>query len=122
VNAGEGVLLFVYGSLKRGFPNHACLRDAVARGEARTAAAYRLVSLGPYPGLASGTRSIGGELYWANAFLLQQLDDFEGDEYRRAPVLLADGTSAEAYFIAEHALARAVPLELDAWTGYGACT
>lgn len=114
-------LLFAYGTLKRGFSNHAILRGAILQEEVLTRPCYRLVTLGDYPALAPGAHAIAGELYQISASLLPELDDFEGAEYVRAAVALADGRSAHAYFITPDALAGARPLNVDVWTGSAAC-
>lgn len=111
----ERALVFVYGSLKRGFRNHAELAGATFEGPARTAAAYRLVVMGEYPALAPGDRSIEGELYGVTPALLEHLDEFEGEEYARRALELADGRSAEAYFATELALDCATPVDADSW-------
>jgi gamma-glutamylaminecyclotransferase len=95
-------LLFVYGSLKRGFRHHSELGSARFLGAVRTAMGYGLVRFGQYPALvqASGKR-VSGELYSVDAVLLARLDEFEGcpDLYRRDPVTLEDGRAALAYFV-----------------------
>ena len=90
--------LFVYGTLRRGFPNHHELAGAEFSGEALTEARYAVVECEGYPALVSGEQAITGEVYLVGAALLARLDAFEGDGYVRASVRLADGTSAEAYF------------------------
>lgn len=97
------VRLFVYGSLKRGGLHHEELADAVCSGAARTAPLYRVVAYGPYPALVAGNTAVTGELYEVAPDALPALDAFEGAGYRRAPVKLADGSDAEAYFLAETA-------------------
>jgi gamma-glutamylcyclotransferase (GGCT)/AIG2-like uncharacterized protein YtfP len=95
------VRLFVYGSLMRGEAHAEELGPAVFVGPARTAASYTLVSLGPYPALLSeGGTAVAGEIYELPAAQVARLDDFEEPgTYRRRPVALADGTTAEAYFL-----------------------
>lgn len=98
----QGMWLFVYGSLLRGEDNHAELSGARFVAEARTAARYTLVDLGPYPALVEGgSAAIEGELYEVGAELLAALDAFEGhpDEYLRSPVALDGGAAAEAYLL-----------------------
>lgn len=113
-------LLFAYGSLKRGLSNHAELRNAAFEGEVLTSARYRLVALGTYPALvAPGDRAVRGELYRVSADLLAELDAFEGEDYDRGSVTLADGRRAHAYFIAEWAMDRARPLDSNARCGSG---
>jgi gamma-glutamylcyclotransferase (GGCT)/AIG2-like uncharacterized protein YtfP len=111
VNPGPSKqLLFVYGSLKRGFSNHRQLSRAAFVGECQTAQRYRLFLLGPYPALASeGEHRIHGELYAVDRRTLAKLDVFEGKAYRRAGVELADGRNAHAYFLVSELSGRAVP-------------
>jgi gamma-glutamylaminecyclotransferase len=112
----EAQLLFVYGSLKRGLPNHRLLGDAEFVGESLTVARYELVMLGAYPALvAGGTRAIVGELYAVDSGLLARLDAFEGDEYQRGPVELMDGRAVEAYGLACGLLDPVVLWPLDSW-------
>ncbi|MGC4094159.1 MAG: gamma-glutamylcyclotransferase family protein [Polyangiaceae bacterium] len=112
----SAVRLFVYGSLKRGLSNHHMLAGAEYLGPSRTAPLYRLLDLGAYPGLAAaGQRSISGELYRVPRSLLGSLDDFEGEQYERAVIVLSDAEPAEAYLLAESARAGAVELDCDSW-------
>ena len=74
-------LVFVYGTLKRGGSNHACLIGQKFIGPAQTIAGYRLISLGDYPGIISDqTRTTGvtGEVWSVDDRCLQQLDELEG--------------------------------------------
>jgi gamma-glutamylcyclotransferase (GGCT)/AIG2-like uncharacterized protein YtfP len=96
------VRLFVYGSLLFGEIHNARLGGSRLLGAARTEARYTLVDLGPYPALLDeGTTSVSGELYEVAAEVLVALDAFEGhpDEYRRMPIRLLTGESAEAYVL-----------------------
>lgn len=73
-----GHLVFVYGTLKRGHANHALMAGAEFRGAHRTGRAYRLVSLGPYPGaLAGGRTALDGEVYRVSPRTLARLDRLE---------------------------------------------
>ncbi len=98
------VLVFVYGSLKRGFRHHDVLGDAVFLREAHTAPGFRLVRYGGYPALAPtdvGAESVAGELYEVDVSDLPRLDAFEDvpELYQRESILLEDGTKADAYVI-----------------------
>lgn len=102
-------VIFVYGSLKRGYALHHLLSTATWLGTARTQPLYRLFDLGSYPGLIEwpdGTE-VAGELYEVTAEQLKTLDEAEGvDEglYARRPIRLQPtraGTAiehAEAWF------------------------
>lgn len=62
-------LVFVYGTLKRGFSNHGFLQNAVYKGKAETHSTHRMVSLGGFPGVLYRHRDgvhIKGEVYQVN--------------------------------------------------------
>ena len=73
-------IVFVYGTLKRGFCRESALSAQKFLGTARTAPAYRLFDLGSYPGLVPSNdgASIDGELYEVDELCLAELDDIEG--------------------------------------------
>lgn len=73
--------VFVYGTLKRGGSNHACLAGQRFVAPARSAAGFTLVGLGDYPGLVrapNDTAGVTGELWLVDAATLAVLDDLEG--------------------------------------------
>lgn len=73
-----GARVFVYGTLMRGGANHGLLAGAAFLGTHRTARAYRLVGLGPYPGaLAGGRTALSGEVYRVSPRALARLDRLE---------------------------------------------
>jgi gamma-glutamylcyclotransferase (GGCT)/AIG2-like uncharacterized protein YtfP len=86
------VRLFVYGSLMRGERHHAELKEAPFLGRAQTAPGYALETVGEYLALverpASAT-AVSGELYQVQSGLLQELDEFEGQDYSRGRVVLS---------------------------------
>jgi|RhiMethySRZTD1v2_1073278.scaffolds.fasta_scaffold52470_5 gamma-glutamylcyclotransferase (GGCT)/AIG2-like uncharacterized protein YtfP len=97
-------LLFVYGSLKRGFLHHDFLAGSAFVRAASTAPGYQLVLQGEYPALALDPGAPGvveGELYLVGDELLPELDHFEGcpELYQRENVVLDDGTTALSYVI-----------------------
>ena len=105
----EPELIFVYGTLMRGFSLHRLL-DRRARFVGTGTVEGRLVSLGDYPGLASGPGGkVHGEIYQAvnPRELLPLLDDAEGYDPRNADaslfvretaeVSMADGSRASAW-------------------------
>jgi gamma-glutamylcyclotransferase (GGCT)/AIG2-like uncharacterized protein YtfP len=101
----DGVEVFVYGSLLRGEPNHHVLREAARIGTARTAPAYRLVDLGPHPGMvAPGTTAIVGEVYRVPEAVLAALDALEDhpDVYVRTRIPLDDGREVLTYLLRPH--------------------
>lgn len=74
-------LVFVYGSLKRGYALHQLLCDQKFLGEAITQPFYKLYDCGEYPGLvkvAADGVSVKGELYLVAPARLAQLDEVEG--------------------------------------------
>jgi gamma-glutamylcyclotransferase (GGCT)/AIG2-like uncharacterized protein YtfP len=103
--------LFVYGSLLRGEANHALLRGADLVRPARTPPTYRLVDLGPYPGLLQGgTTAVLGEVYRTPPHLLPALDKLEEhpDVYVRSDILLDGGHRVVTYLLRE-SLAQGKP-------------
>lgn len=73
--------LFVYGTLKRDYSNHACLSGQEFLGEACTVPGYTLYSLGSYPGLVADStdrHGVAGEVWSVDAKALAQLDALEG--------------------------------------------
>lgn len=96
--------VFVYGTLKRGQANHpGYLAESRFVGEARTAAAYLMHSVG-FPliqkdELGSGGAPVAGEVYEVDDETLSDLDMLEGNGrmYQRRFITLADGTGAWVY-------------------------
>ena len=91
------IVLFVYGSLKRGQANHCELSGARCLGPAVTARAFALREIAGYPALVPGDRAIAGELYQVSELRLRALDAFEGEAYVRRQIELSDGAHAIAY-------------------------
>ena len=105
--------VFIYGTLKRGHLRADLLRGQVFVGEAWTEPRYRLLDLGPYPGLVEAARlgaglagvSVQGEVWAVDDACLAALDEVESvDEglYERKPIELMqtpwiEGV-VEAYF------------------------
>jgi gamma-glutamylaminecyclotransferase len=109
-------LLFVYGSLKRGFSNHRLILHAAFVGDCRTERRYRLLVFGSYPALsADGEQEIHGELYLVDEATLADLDVFEGEAYCRSSVALADGRTAQAYLLVPELLEHAVLAPQNRW-------
>ena len=71
-------LVFVYGTLKKGFGNHRLLEKAHFLGEAylrRT----KMVDLGAYPAvITGGKKDVMGEIYQVDDETLARLDRLEG--------------------------------------------
>jgi gamma-glutamylcyclotransferase (GGCT)/AIG2-like uncharacterized protein YtfP len=97
------VLLFVYGTLKRGMRNHARLAGQEFIGEAVTQPFYRLWDRGPYPCMVEDRQrglSVRGELWRVEESFLPRLDAFEGAPgafLRVAVPLSRPEGSAQAY-------------------------
>ncbi|EXB99713.1 hypothetical protein L484_023242 [Morus notabilis] len=88
--------IFVYGTLKRGFSNHALMRNPISHNDAAFIGTYR--TLHAYPPVRDGVpylinlpgrgHRIRGELYTVTGAGLEPLDDLEGvavahyDRYR----------------------------------------
>jgi gamma-glutamylcyclotransferase (GGCT)/AIG2-like uncharacterized protein YtfP len=87
--------VFVYGTLKRGGPNHHYLAGQQFLGTARTAAGYTLYSLGDYPGMVNSvdaSHTVTGEVWEVDTRCLVGLDQLEGVAeglYERVPAKLA---------------------------------
>jgi gamma-glutamylcyclotransferase (GGCT)/AIG2-like uncharacterized protein YtfP len=99
VSVRSRALLFVYGTLMRGYGLHALLAPGatlVGEGTVRG----RLLDLGRYPGLVEGAGRIHGEVYRLDdSELLPVLDREEGYNFvrRRAVVTLAGGRRVSAW-------------------------
>ena len=94
VNSGS-LDLFVNGTLMRGLPLHHHLQGAEFLGEVRTAARYRLFSIGDeHPGMfevTSGGVAVAGELYRLSPDLCRQVEDGEPPGLHIGDVHLEDG-------------------------------
>lgn len=91
--------VFVYGTLRRGGSNHFRMEKAefVTMGTVKG----RLYRIDWYPGLVLDALADGivGEIYQMSPAVLEELDRFEGAEYRRlqTQVRLADGPTVSAW-------------------------
>lgn len=105
-------LVFVYGTLLVGQPNHRYLKEAQLLREARTLPTYRLYNLGTFPGLVDGGEyAVVGEVYEVDEPTLAALDRLEGHPrfYRRTSIVLEDGTHVETYLLTpEHVEGRPI--------------
>jgi gamma-glutamylcyclotransferase (GGCT)/AIG2-like uncharacterized protein YtfP len=96
-------LLFVYGALMRGEPEHARLGGARSLGAAATEASFDLVDLGAEPALVpGGSTAVIGEVYAMSPAQLAAVDVYHGHplRYRRGAIRLADGRVVEAHQVA----------------------
>jgi gamma-glutamylaminecyclotransferase len=90
---GVDVLVFVYGTLKRGYSNNRLLQGCKYLGEATTEALYLLYDYGPFPCMvrAKEGKHIKGEIWEVDEKVLKRLDVLEGVEhgfYKRARIKL----------------------------------
>ena len=82
-DAASGALLFVYGTLRKGFPSHQILQRLHARLLGRGHVRGRLFDLGKYPGAVENADEgefVSGEVYRLPraAMALRVLDRYEG--------------------------------------------
>jgi gamma-glutamylcyclotransferase (GGCT)/AIG2-like uncharacterized protein YtfP len=113
--------VFVYGSLKRGEPNHHWIAAGTYLGEAQLPGA-RLYDLGPFPmAVASGdpTDTIAGELYAVTPAVLAALDRFEGVPrlYERQGWRLASGSQAWVYVGRQRQVRHVACITSGIWQG-----
>lgn len=99
---GDQLLLFTYGTLKRGEKNHPAIMSDMYLRETFTSRNYMLVDLGPYPGMIENLKdgfSVRGELFKIPIYMLEDLDKIEGSPnlFKLEPITLADGSKAFAY-------------------------
>jgi gamma-glutamylaminecyclotransferase len=91
-------LIFVYGSLKRGYALNNLLGGQCYLSDAITAPLYRLVDLGTYPGLVDWPDGLAvrGEVFRVDFDCLLRLDEAEGvteRHYVRRNVILQENFS-----------------------------
>lgn len=105
------MLLFVYGTLKRGGENHALLAAQQFLGAARTVPGFTLYALGNYPSLITlpgDQAGVEGELWRVDPVCLARLDELEGlaeGLYVRSAIALAKPLTTapvETYFYARN--------------------
>jgi gamma-glutamylaminecyclotransferase len=98
-------VLFVYGTLKRGQRNHRLIADQHFLGEAITEPFYRVIDLGPHPGLIvdhTNGLALRGELWAVSECCLAELDEFEevpGPFVRLAVSIPGRKETVYAYFL-----------------------
>jgi len=112
------MLVFVYGTLKRGHGNHHWLLGAPFQGAAMLAGVV-LHDLGPFPMAVPGDGLVRGEVYEVDGAGLARLDQLEGYPrlYERRQMTLADGRMVWVYLGRPHQV-RNVPLIANGlWRG-----
>jgi gamma-glutamylcyclotransferase (GGCT)/AIG2-like uncharacterized protein YtfP len=98
--------IFVYGTLKKGDPNHARLEGSRFVCATRTIENYVMLDLGAFPGILKPedishmpVSTIMGEIYQISDQILKELDHYEGEWYYREEVHLECGFPALMYFL-----------------------
>jgi gamma-glutamylaminecyclotransferase len=94
------MLLFVYGTLKRGCKNHYILEDCQLRGQA-TLLGYSMLDVGGFPCIIPGppNDAVKGEIYEIPPGRWPRLDRLERVPhlYTRETVNLLDGAEVQVY-------------------------
>ena len=118
--------LFVYGSLKRGFPNHYFLRDSYFVSLAKTVERYSLyVDVYPFVYPRDSVSPIHGEVYKVDDNTLYRLDALEGHPHlsrrEQIEVRLKSGERMRAwiYFFPERSGRLISSGEFKTTTGLG---
>lgn len=86
-------LVFVYGSLKRGYHNHHLLMHSRFIGTGRTPPRFDLLDLGSFPAAIAGKHQMTGEVFEIDNETLKDLDRLEGNGFmylrKQIPVVVA---------------------------------
>ncbi|MED5389334.1 MAG: gamma-glutamylcyclotransferase [Pseudomonadota bacterium] len=112
------MLVFVYGTLKKGYSNHHYLRRARFVGEALSLPQFQLFDLGAYPGAwRPGEQRLQGEVYAVDALTLASLDYLEEVPrvYRRETVQTEYG--AAFIYVMQRMPRGARRCHSGSWTG-----
>lgn len=108
--------VFVYGSLKRGFPNSFLLRDSEFQG--LDTIRGTMYSLGAFPAVTKeDTNLILGEVYEVDDATLERLDMLEGHPrfYCREEVTTGGRVRAWVYLLPQDKLGHSVKVESGVW-------
>ena len=94
-------LVFVYGSLKKGYTNHQLLKHAELLSEGRTHGI--MLHLGGFPAIVDGKAQVFGELYKVTPEILATLDRLEGHPhfYERRLVTIKPIDQNDGEYLAE---------------------
>jgi gamma-glutamylcyclotransferase (GGCT)/AIG2-like uncharacterized protein YtfP len=112
-------ILFVYGTLKQGFPNHGHISSQRYLGVAQAAQKYAMYRYGSYPALVDDENSLHkiiGELYEVDESSLTHLDKVEGVDvglFERKPITL-EKTGFLPTFLSR------MPLQQSSWDNISA--
>lgn len=117
-------LVFVYGTLKKGYPNHHLLEDGAAfLGERVTMPEFTMHNIhGAYPAVElHGETAIHGELYSVTSDVFKDLDHLEGypEYYNRCKVQLhgMEKSYAWMYYMEMDVLGQYDVIESGKWEG-----
>jgi gamma-glutamylcyclotransferase (GGCT)/AIG2-like uncharacterized protein YtfP len=115
---GSDLILFAYGSLRRGEPHHEMLEGATCIGTAFTTRGYRLVDLSVYPAMIEfrGHR-VYGELYRVTREIRRSLDVLKEVPvlFQRTTVELEDGRRAQTYVMRDDQVPGRRRLRVEDW-------
>lgn len=112
-------LVFVYGTLKQGFCNNGIIEDQEYISHATTKdARWQMHSLGGFPGVVSGDKTITGELWSLTKEAFERCDRLEGHPsfYRREiiPVVDSDGNLQKAWIYIYQGSVEGLPM-VEGW-------
>jgi gamma-glutamylcyclotransferase (GGCT)/AIG2-like uncharacterized protein YtfP len=114
----DRLLVFAYGSLRKGESDHGALEAAEFVGNAHTVSNYRLVDLGVYPAMIEfkGFR-VFGEVYAVTRDIRRHLDVLKEVPvlFQRVTIGLEDGRTAEAYVMREQQVRGRRRLRVEDW-------
>lgn len=115
-------LVFVYGSLKKGYGNHPILGNSEFIGKAKTYLEFQMYSFGGFPALVSGDKSYEGEIYSVDEDTMVRLDRLEGYPHfytrKEHNVIINDEDNPLVwiYTLADESEAEALPIvERSSW-------
>lgn len=109
-------LIFVYGTLKRGFGNNRIIADQKYIGHGITQIAnWQMYSLGGFPGVTRGSKAITGELWEVDEASFARCDTLEGHPYfyrrEQVNVLVGDEEHVAWMYIYQRSTVGLEPVE-----------
>ena len=107
-------LIFVYGTLKTGQPNHILLENSKKLHNDMIDG--RIYCLGNFPGLKQESGTVYGEIYEVDDNTLEKLDRLEGHPnfYTRQNIITQKGIDCQTYFY-NHAVAKRHLIASGVW-------